>query len=374
MMSIIVPHGFEPNYTLGFVKGLVANDIELCVISSDTDQRRFLENGIQNINLRGSQDHSRPFTAKAINILRYYFRLQLFLIRNRRNIVHFTGLFGKKLILFEGIVLNLYFRLLSSRYVYTVHNVLPHSKEHSQFFRRIYRLIYKIPDTLLVHTHQAKQQLVERFSVPERKIFVISIGVNEEMPVTEITRTEARRQMGFEFEDRVILFFGKVDKYKGLDVLIEAFDRLAMPSTKLLISGWFPSLSYRDKIVSAIDASARRKDIRLHEGFMPNEGVEMFFKSAGVVALPYRNIYQSGVVFLCLNFGLPIVATDVGSLREFVEEGMGIIAKTNDVEGVADALRRFFRNRHHFEREEIVERAKKYKWDIICKTIVPLYQ
>jgi len=198
--------------------------------------------------------------------------------------------------------------------------------------------------------------------------------MNEEMPITEINRIEARQRLGFELEDRVVLFFGKADEFKGLDILIEAFDRLSMPSTKLLISGWFPNPSYRHKILSAIDAAYSRKDIHLHEGFLPNEDVEVFFKSADVMALPYRNIYQSGVVFLCFNFGLPIVATDVGSFREFVEDDMGIIANTNDAEGMADALRHFFKNQHSFQREEIAERARKYRWDKICKTLVPLYQ
>lgn len=373
-MTIIIPHGFEPNYTLGFIKGLVANGVKLCVISSDTDESRFLENGILTFNLRGSQDPNRPFTAKVVNLLKYYVRLLLILIKYRRNIVHFTGLFGNTSILFDGIVLNLCFKLLSSRYIYTVHNLLPHSKEGSRFFRWIYRLIYMIPDTLVVHTRLAKDQLIERFFVPERKILIISIGMNEEMPITEVKRNEARLRLGFESEDRIVLFFGKADEFKGLDILIEAFDRLSMPLTKLLISGWFPNPSYRHKILSAIDAASRKKDIHLHEGFLPNEEVEVFFKSADVMVLPYRNIYQSGVVFLCFNFGLPIVATDVGSFREFVEDDMGIIANTNDAEGMADALRHFFKNQRYFQREEIAERAKKYKWDKICKTLAPLYQ
>lgn len=373
-MTIIVPHGFEPNYTLGFVKGLVANGVDPCVISSDWDHRRLLENGIRSLNLRGSQDNGRPAMEKATNLMRYYVRLLLYLYRQRRSVVHFTGLFRNALILFDGIVLSLCIRLLSSRYVYTVHNVLPHSKESSRFYKWVYRLIYKIPDTLLVHTRLAKQQLVEHFSVPDRKIIVISIGVNEEMPVTEITREDARRRLGFDAGDRIVLFFGKADEYKGLHTLIEAFDKLDTPSTKLLISGWFPNPSYRQQIVSAIGAARRKADIHLHEAFIPNEKVEVFFKSADLLALPYRNIYQSGVVFLCFSFGLPLVATDVGSLREFVEENMGIITRTNDAQGVADGIRHFFETESQFQHDKIAVKAQKYKWDKICNVLVPLYQ
>jgi glycosyltransferase involved in cell wall biosynthesis len=373
MMAIIVPHGFEPNYTLGFVKGLAANGIDPSVISSDTDQLRFTEIGIKNINLRGSQDHGRPFLAKAINILRYYARLLIYLLKNRRKIVHFTGLFGNSSILFDGIVLNLFFKLISLRYLYTVHNILPHSRENSRFFRWIYRFIYMVPDILLVHTHLARQQLVEQYFVPERKVIVISIGLNEEMPVTEITREDAKKRLGFDTQDNIVLFFGKADTYKGLDILIEAFDRLDLTSAKLLIAGWFPDPSYRRQITSAISTARRRADIHLHEAFIPNEEVEYYFKSGDVLVLPYRNIYQSGLVFLCLNFGMPLVVTAVGSLPEFVEDDMGIITKTNDAQGVADGLRRFFETQNLFRRETIAAKAQKYKWENICKVIVPLY-
>ncbi|MBU1053742.1 MAG: glycosyltransferase [Proteobacteria bacterium] len=373
-MTIIVPHGFEPNYTLGFVKGLVAHNIDLCVISSDIDQLRLTKIGINNINLRGSQDHNRTFLSKAINIIKYYAYLLIYLLQNQRNVIHFTGLFGNSSILYDGIILNLFFKLVSSRYIYTVHNILPHSKQNSQLFRWIYRIIYIVPDILLVHTHLAKQQLVEKFHVPERKIIVISIGLNEEIPVTKITQNEAKKHLGFNSQDNIVLFFGKADTYKGLDILIEAFDQLNLPSMKLLIAGWFPDSSYRQQITSAINNADHRAAIYLHEAFIPNDEVEYYFKSADVLVLPYRNIYQSGVVFLCFNFGLPIVSTPVGSIPEFIGDDMGIITETNDPQGIADGLRHFFEAKDKFNREIIAAKAKKYKWENLCKALVPLYK
>lgn len=373
-MAIIVPHGFEPNYTLGFVKGLAANGISPVVVSSNVDEKRFNEAGIENVNLRGSQDSGRPFLSKAFNILRYYAGLILFLLRNRGKVINFTGLFGTSSILLDGILLNLFFRLVSSKYIYTVHNLLPHNRDKSRFLKSIYRLIYKVPDILLVHTRLAKEKLMEEFSVLERKIIVISIGLNEEMPVTDITSDDARRHLGFDVRDNILLFFGKADKYKGLDVLIEAFDLLDLPSLKLLIAGWFPDPGYRARITSAISNARRREDIHLHEAFIPNEDVEYYFKSGDVLVLPYRNIYQSGVIFLCFNFGMPVVATAVGSIPEFVEYDMGIITKSNDAHGVADGLRRFFETQNLFRRETIAARAQKYKWENICKILIPLYK
>lgn len=373
-LVVILPHGFEPNYTLGFVKGLAANGIAPLVISSDTDHPRLLETGIRSINLRGSQDAGRPTARKVANLARYYARLLLFLCKHRGGVVHFTGIFRDSRTLFEGIVLGACFRLLSSRYIYTAHNVLPHNKENSCFYRWLYRVMYRIPHIILVHTTHAKHQILAQFGLPERKITVISIGLNEEMPVTQLTRKEARKRLGFSDGERLILFFGKADEYKGLDTLLKAFDQLDLSSTKLLISGWFPDPSYRRRIIHAMDTARRWPDIHLYEGFIPNEEVEVFFKSADVLVLPYRNIYQSGVIFLAFQFGLPLVATDVGSLREYVEKETGVITETNDARGVAEGIRRFFETQDRFVRDRIALKAQKYRWDKICQEIVPLYR
>lgn len=373
-LVIIVPHGFEPNYTLGFVKGLAANGLVPLVISSDNDHLRLLQTGIRSINLRGSQDAGRPTARKVAELAKYYARLLFFLWDHRGAIVHFTGIFRDSRTFFEGIVLGVGFRLLSSRYIYTAHNVLPHNKESSWFYKRFYNVLYRIPHIILVHTTRAKDQIVAQFGVPEQKIIVISIGLNEEVPITTLTRVEARKRLGFSEQERVILFFGKADLYKGLDTLLEAFDQVDLPSTKLLISCWFPDSKYRARILTALDSARRRPDIHLHEGFTPNEEVEVFFKSADLLVLPYRNIYQSGVVFLAFQFGLPLVATDVGSLRDYVEEEMGIITESNDARGVAEGIRLFFEQQDRFKRDRIAEKGREYRWDSICQALVPIYR
>jgi glycosyltransferase involved in cell wall biosynthesis len=370
---IIIPNGFEPNYTLGFVKGLAANGMHPLVVSCDGDHARLRAAGIRCTNLRGSQEQVRSAAEKARNLLSYYARLLLLLVRNRGSMVHFTGLFRKEIIFFEGMLLSLTFKLMASPYIYTVHNVLPHGRENSIFFRWAYMLLYRMPDILVVHTSLAKQQLMQQFFVPNKKIVVISIGLNEEVPNTDVTREEARRRLGFALADRIVLFFGKADEYKGLRTLIKAFDQSDACNRKLLVSAWFPSASYRQDVLSLIGGAKRKNDISLREGFLPNEYVELFFKSADVLALPYKNIYQSGLVFLSFDFGLPIVATNVGSFKEFIEEDMGVIAENNDARGISNALDRFFQCQDRFRPEAIARKAQKYRWDRICETLLPLY-
>ena len=373
-MNIIVPHGFEPNYTLGFVKGLLDNGIDLCVIASDLDYERIEKAGALSVNLRGSQDTHRTIAAKVINLVAYYLKLGAFVVRHRHSVMHFTGLFQNRLFLLDGLLLNSLFRLLSKRYIYTVHNVLPHSKLDSHAFKALYKLAYRLPHVLLVHTQQAREQLISDFAVPSAKIHVISIGLNEEVPTTGLTREQARRVLGLPQEDSVVLFFGKGEEYKGLDVLVRALDCLEVGRVILLVATWFPVASYRKTVFNAISVSTRKEHIVLHEGFVPNADVERYFKAADVVCLPYRSIYQSGVVFLSMAFGTPIVATDAGSLRKFVRDDAGVIAEQSDAVGIAAAIDKFFRVKDRFSSEHIRTRAGEFSWTKICKQLVGLYQ
>jgi glycosyltransferase involved in cell wall biosynthesis len=372
-MNILITGGFEPNFSVGFARGLAAHGVELCVISCDETSARLTAAGIPNLNLRGSLDPNRPQWIKCGNLARYYARLLWFLFRHRGATVHFAGIFRREWIVWEGLVLNRCFRLLAGRYLYTVHNVLPHNREHSRFLRWIYRRIYQVPHRLLVHTGRARQQLIEEFGVPAGRIQLTSLGLNEEMPVTGLTCAEARNRLGFAPEDRLILFFGKIDEYKGLDLLLTAFDGLQLPATRLVIAGSFRNPAYRARIQSLLEQMSRRPAVHLFERFIPNEEAEVFFKAGDVLCLPYRNIYQSGLVFLAPRFGLPMVTTDVGALREFVGESLGLVCRTNDAAGLAETLTAFFSTPNRFSSAAILDQAQKLRWVNVCRELVPLY-
>ncbi len=373
-LNIIVTGGFEANFTMGFIKGLADNGLELLVVSCDDTAPRLDAAGIKHVNLRGSLEVKRSAGEKLWNLARYYGRLLLLLAHHRGATIHFIGIFRNELILWEGLMLNACFRLFAGRYIYTVHNVLPHSRGQSRFFQRIYRWIYRIPNLLFAHTALAKQQLMADFGVPADKICLTSIGLNEEMPETDLTHAEARRRLGIEEGTPALLFFGKIDEYKGLDLLLEAFARLQSTNVHLVVAGQFRNTDYRAKIFGQLEQMPGRGRIHLHERFIPNEEAEVFFKGCDSLCLPYRNIYQSGLVFLGPRFGLPIIATDVGSMREFIEGNeLGLITTSNDAAGIAEALEKFLSKSDCFSRAGILMRASKYRWSNVCRDLAHFY-
>lgn len=373
-MNLIIPHGFEVNYTLGFVRGLAANGVEVCVVSSDDDERALTASGVSNVNVRGSVDPSRSRVSKIRNLLGYYGRLARLLWRRRADTVHFTGMFKNDLIVLEGLVLPPLFRLLSRRYIYTAHNAVPHGKRGKRLYEWVYRFVYAMPHFILVNTEPVKQELITLFGVASTRIVLTSIGLNEEVPATGLSAKEARCARGWDGSEKILLLFGKIHPYKGVELLVQSFDQLETAGTRLVIAGTFQDAGYRRTITGAIAAARRSSQISLEERMIPNEEVESYFKGADLLVLPYTDISQSGVLFLAMRFGVPIVATDVGAFRDFIGQETGIVTRSNDVDGLCDALHRFFDRQDAFDRQEIVAQAAKYTWPAVCARLVHLYR
>jgi glycosyltransferase involved in cell wall biosynthesis len=373
-MNLMVPHGFEANYVAGFARGLAANGVRLMVLSCDELSPQLEAAGIPQRNIRGSENPARPVWEKAATLLRYYARLFWIVFTHRGATIHFNGQFKSRFILFEGFVLPPWFRLWAGRYVYTAHNALPHGREQSRLFRWAYRWIYRFPHRIIVHTEKIAQQLESQFAIDRSRMAVISIGLNEEMPDTDLSAPQARRRLGLCPTGPLALFFGKIEPYKGVDLLVEAWNRIRTPEARLAIAGLCPDPNYALQLRDALAQSPRSGTMEWREGFVPNEDVAVWLRACDVVVLPYRSIYQSGVVFLCLRFGVPMVATDVGSLTEYIHPDAGLIAPTNDPEGIADALDRFFADPNRYCRDAIARSAAENTWERLCLTIRHLYR
>lgn len=369
----MIPHGFEGNYVVGFARGLAANGVGFTILSSDELASRLEAAGIAQRNIRGSQSLDRSVWWKATNLARYYFALLWTIARHRGATIHFIGLLSSRIILFDGLVLPLWLRLWAGCYIHTAHNALPHSREKSRLFWLAYRWIYRFPHVIVAHTEAVGRQLVEEFGVDSSRIKVISIGLNEEVPESPLSVAEARHHLGIPENGEVVLFFGKVERYKGVDILAEAWGQVQNRTARLYIAGWCPDDDYAAEIREAINRSSRASSIRWKEGFVPNDEVAVWLRACDVVVMPYRHIYQSGVVFLCLRLGVPIVATRVGSLADYIDEKGGIVCSTNDAAGIAGALDDFFANSARFQRSEISRRAAKYAWPQQCAAIKHLY-
>jgi glycosyltransferase involved in cell wall biosynthesis len=204
--------------------------------------------------------------------------------------------------------------------VATAHVVTPH--ERIPFQHAVYRRIHHAPDLVVAHSEFDRRRLVDEFSVPPGRVAVIPHGeygffAGDERP----DRDEARRGLGLSPQDEVALFFGYVREYKGLDLLLDAWPavREARPRARLVVAGdpvRLPAPRRR-----ALEEQARHLGALCRLEFVPFSDVARYFAAADVLALPYRYVSQSGVLYLALALGLPVVATRVGALPELLRDG-----------------------------------------------------
>ncbi|MBK8340009.1 MAG: glycosyltransferase [Flavobacteriales bacterium] len=150
---------------------------------------------------------------------------------------------------------------------------------------------------------------------------------------------EARARAGIALDRKVLLFFGFIRDYKGLDLLIEALAQLP-PDHVLIIAGepYGDMTKYHD----AIDRAGVRDRIVDHIRYIADNEVPLFFSAADLVVLPYRSATQSGITAIAYHFGKPVLATDVGGLREMVEDDRTGIVVQPDAASIANGIRHFF--------------------------------
>lgn len=367
---VVVSHGFQQSYEMGFVNGVAMNGIQVTLIGSDETDLTRLHPSVNVLNLRGSQTSNRSRVRKAVNLLVYHLRLLLWVIRYRPTVVHIIGLFRYPLLM--GVLETWLMRVFSGQLVLTVHNLLPHNR-HTRLNRWIHWLVYRIPDCLIVHTIKMQKDLIKQFGMRCPNIVVMEHGVNdpcglEEEPQVLIPGT------GTVSEGRVrLLCFGVISRYKGVDLLVQAMDILPRDFA-LKIVGICVDDQFGLELERLIKNSVGGRRIEWRREFVREKEIPGLFLSADAVVLPYRHIDQSGVLFKALDMGCPVIATDVGTLKDYVNDKVGIICDSVSVPGLVNALLEFSKNRNRFSRNAIRQHSKQYLWSTTCRVILDLYR
>ena len=156
----------------------------------------------------------------------------------------------------------------------------------------------------------------------------------------KLPREEAERRLGLSAGRRTLLFFGLIREYKGLDILLQAFDLLD-ERYQLVIAGE-PYGSF-DKYRKLIDGGRAPADVHVFPDYIRDAEVKNYFSAADLTVLPYRSATQSGISSVSAHFGVPMVVTDVGGLRETVgARGTGIVCDNGTPACIAAAITRYF--------------------------------
>jgi len=190
-----------------------------------------------------------------------------------------------------------------------------------------------------------------------------------------LSKLDARKLLHIDQQDKVILFFGFIRQYKGLDLLLEALAdaRVRDLNIKLLLAGEF----YGDPApyLALIKKHHLEKSIYMHTDFIPNQEVGRYFSAADCVVLPYRSATQSGITQVAYHFDLPMIVSNVGGLPELVQDGsVGYVVEPN-VNSIAEGIVSFYRHDKEAQfRTNIIDEKKKYSWDTFGKELLKLIE
>jgi glycosyltransferase involved in cell wall biosynthesis len=347
-MKISLITGGAPHYEIGLVSGLVEQDLVVDVIGGkDLEAAPVMRHARVNFkNLHGKQAAGSPIWLKTVRVFRVYLRLMKYAATSDSEVVHIQWPY--KLVFFDRTFLMLYYKCLGKKVIFTAHNVDGEARDGRASLQNRFSLkvLYRLSDHIIAHTEKMKTQLMQEFGVAESKVSVIPHGIMSAVPETAMDRAEARRRLGLNPDQRVLLAFGLVAPYKGLEYLVSALARLRQRSSDyfLVIAGRVKECpDYWSEVRSLIERERLTGSVLAETRHIPDESVEIYFKAADTVVMPYRSLFQSGVLFLAYRFGLPVIATDVGSIREDIVPGKtGWVCKVDDSEDLAQTIDAYF--------------------------------
>ncbi len=182
-----------------------------------------------------------------------------------------------------------------------------------------------------------------------------------------LDKTEARRQLGLPPETPLVLFFGFIRKYKGLDLLLNAL--VQTPDIHVVVAGeCYEGWDFYQNIIEENDLSGR---VHLYTDFIPAERVRVFFSAADLVVQPYRSATQSGISQIAYHFDKPMIVTDTGGLPEIVTDGVSGYVVAPEPGAIAEAMRDFFEKKRAEKMTEGVRAEKKrFSWENLVQNLI----
>lgn len=257
--------------------------------------------------------------------------------------------------------------LKNTKVLFVCHNVFPH--ERFKFDKQLTKMTMKQGDYYITHSLMDKDDLESIIKKPNVKVNVHP--AYNFFKMKDMTRQEARAELGIKDNEKVLLFFGLIRDYKGLQHLLDAMPEIKknVDDVKLLIAGDF--CGSRAKYDEIIEKNGIADVIDVYGRHLQTEEVEKFFAACDLVVLPYESATQSGVIQVAYSFDKPVLATNVGGLPDVVEHmGTGYIVEPQNHKEIADSVVDYFENDREKEFAIGIQNVRyKYSWDRMRETI-----
>ncbi len=373
-VAVIEPvggHGGMDYYDMGLCQGLASAGVNVCLYTCDeTSVHEGFAFTVDHA-FRGVYGDT-PKWIRGIRYVRGALSSVLSAVRRRQHLCHFH--------FFHVGFLELFIVLLAKacrrHVVITAHDVESFVRELE--IPILNKFVYRQAARVIAHNEYSRSALVEGLQLAEKRVVVIPHGNYLHMLQDAPRQAEARSRLNVSKNAKVILFFGQIKKVKGLELLLNAMPRVLKvhPKAVLIIAGkpWKIGFDiYERKITQLGIADQCIQHIR----FIDDIDVPVYYSAADIVALPYTQIYQSGVLLMAMSYGCPVVVSDLPGMTEIVADGMnGYVFRSGDEGSLADALLAALGNDE--KRVEIGKRGLEYverklDWNDIGRQTAAVY-
>ena len=347
------------------------SNLKIWLVTNDTN--KFIENPSFNTYIRLWKDYTSE-TSRLKKLLDYYFGYYNTLKHMKKEKIQ---VFHCQWFIFSP--LDYYFlkkiHKAGIKIVVTVHDVLPfNSKIYDKYF---HKKIYQISDFVIAQANENYNILHDIYHVEKNRMEMIPHG--HFMDYAEVISQElAKDYFKISKDNIVILFFGQIKKVKGLDILISSFSKVLndYPNITLMIAGkvWKDNFDEYEKLIKELRIEDK---VLLNIHFIEEKEIKYFFSAADIVVLPYKKIYQSGVVQLAFAYSKAVIASDIGGFKDVISNmKTGLLVKPGDVNDLANAIEFYLANpqkMHEFGIEGKKAISKKLSWEKIAKQLQHIY-
>jgi len=326
-------HGGMDFYNDGLCEGLARAGVRPVLYTSDSDRAPRARSYSTIAAFRGAFGGA-PRWLRGARFLMGILRSMFDVAGKRIPVVHYHFFQASGL----QLLLMLAAKAFRRKTVVTVHDVEQLRGDTSPDW--LARMVYRQADALIVHNDSSRQALRGIVSDENVRIATIPHGNYLHFYGKPCSKGEARARLGLRPDLFVLLFFGQIKRSKGLDILLEALEHVVktFPLVHLVIAGRPADVSYAE-----CGEHIRRRGLEPHctwrAEYIDNDSVPAYFRAADLVVLPYRRIYQSGVLLLAMSLGVPALVSGIPGMLEIIEGGRtGFTFRCGDARALAQSI------------------------------------
>lgn len=254
--------------------------------------------------------------------------------------------------------------------MFICHNVFPH--ERFPMDRFLTKLVLKKGDSYIVHSKSDGEDLLT--IKPDANYRQNPHPTYNAFKIRNISKEQAREELGKSMDEKLLLFFGFVREYKGLKHLLNAMPEIKdrLQNVKLMVVGSFGD--DKEDYINLIKDNHIEDCVEVIDGYTPDNEVEKYFAACDLVVCPYESATQSGIVQIAYGFEKPVVATDVGGLPDVVtDEKTGYVVEEKNPKKLAEVIIDFYENEKEEQFiENVRQEAVRFSWTRMRETIETL--